>query len=61
MVSIFQTAISAASIFNLMISLFFFTSGLTESLFLSHKDDYPEHEQASLRQLYQAKVDSFVE
>ena len=30
--------------------------GLTESLFSAHKDDYPEHEQASLRQLYQAKV-----
>ncbi|KAJ6344082.1 hypothetical protein OIU76_005753 [Salix suchowensis] len=27
--------------------------GLTESLFSSHKDEYPEHEQASLRQLYQ--------
>lgn len=31
--------------------------GLTESLFLAHKDDYPEHEQASLRQLYQAKIE----
>ena len=31
-------------------------SGLTESLFSAHKDEYPEHEQASLRQLYQAKV-----
>ncbi|KAF2291173.1 hypothetical protein GH714_020506 [Hevea brasiliensis] len=31
--------------------------GLTESLFSSHKDEYPEHEQASLRQLYQAKVE----
>lgn len=31
-------------------------TGLTESLFLVHKDEYPEHEQASLRQLYQAKV-----
>ncbi|XP_020571289.1 exocyst complex component 5 [Phalaenopsis equestris] len=31
--------------------------GLTESLFSVHKDDYPEHEQASLRQLYQAKVE----
>ncbi|KAJ9171444.1 hypothetical protein P3X46_014811 [Hevea brasiliensis] len=31
--------------------------GLTESLFSSHKDEYPEHEQASLRQLYQAKMD----
>ncbi|KAJ4843879.1 Exocyst complex component S10b [Turnera subulata] len=30
--------------------------GLTESLFSSHKDEYPEHEQASLRQLYQAKM-----
>lgn len=31
--------------------------GLTESLFLAHKDDYPEHEQASLRQLCQAKME----
>ncbi|XP_008807526.1 exocyst complex component 5 [Phoenix dactylifera] len=31
--------------------------GLTESLFLGHKDDYPEHEQASLRQLYQSKME----
>ena len=31
-------------------------SGLTESLFLAHKDEYPEHEQASLGQLYHAKV-----
>ncbi|KAF5182264.1 Exocyst complex component [Thalictrum thalictroides] len=31
--------------------------GLTESLFLSHKDEYSEHEQASLRQLYQAKME----
>ncbi|XP_043716679.1 exocyst complex component SEC10b-like isoform X2 [Telopea speciosissima] len=31
--------------------------GLTESLFLGHKDEYPEHEQASLRQLYQAKME----
>lgn len=31
--------------------------GLTESLFLSHKDELPEHEQASLRQLYQAKME----
>ncbi|KAJ6686509.1 SEC10 [Salix purpurea] len=31
--------------------------GLTESLFSSHKDDYPEHEQASLRQLYEAKME----
>ncbi|KAL6290356.1 hypothetical protein ACE6H2_007866 [Prunus campanulata] len=30
--------------------------GLTESLFSSHKDGYPEHEQGSLRQLYQAKM-----
>lgn len=29
---------------------------LTESLFSAHKDEYPEHEQASLRQLYQAKM-----
>ncbi|WRX26344.1 Exocyst complex component Sec10-like - like 2 [Theobroma cacao] len=31
--------------------------GLTESLFSVHKDEYPEHEQASLRQLYQAKLE----
>ncbi|KAK9279507.1 hypothetical protein L1049_013186 [Liquidambar formosana] len=31
--------------------------GLTESLFLAHKDEYPEHEQASLRQLYQTKME----
>ncbi|XP_041000120.1 exocyst complex component SEC10b-like [Juglans microcarpa x Juglans regia] len=31
--------------------------GLTESLFSAHKDEYPEHEQASLRQLYQAKME----
>ncbi|OWM88169.1 exocyst complex component SEC10b [Punica granatum] len=31
--------------------------GLTESLFSSHKDEYPEHEQASLRQLYRAKME----
>ncbi|KAJ6404281.1 hypothetical protein OIU84_012460 [Salix udensis] len=31
--------------------------GLTESLFSSHKDEYPEHEQASLRQLYEAKME----
>ncbi|XVF50289.1 hypothetical protein PTKIN_Ptkin04bG0084300 [Pterospermum kingtungense] len=31
--------------------------GLTESLFSAHKDEYPEHEQASLRQLYQAKLE----
>lgn len=30
--------------------------GLTESLFSAHKDGYPEHEQASLKQLYQAKM-----
>ncbi|CAN6566191.1 unnamed protein product [Malus baccata var. baccata] len=30
--------------------------GLTESLFSSHKDGYPEHEQASLKQLYLAKM-----
>ncbi|URE30144.1 Exocyst complex component Sec10 [Musa troglodytarum] len=29
--------------------------GLTESLFLPHKDEYPEYEQASLQQLYQLK------
>ncbi|PPR93942.1 hypothetical protein GOBAR_AA26731 [Gossypium barbadense] len=31
--------------------------GLTESLFSAHKDEYPEYEQASLRQLYQAKLE----
>ncbi|XP_058076178.1 exocyst complex component SEC10b-like isoform X2 [Magnolia sinica] len=31
--------------------------GLTESLFLVHKDEYTEYEQASLRQLYQAKME----
>ncbi|KAJ6825020.1 exocyst complex component 5-like [Iris pallida] len=31
--------------------------GLTESLFSAHKDDYPEHEQASLGQLYQSKME----
>ncbi|XP_019233263.1 PREDICTED: exocyst complex component SEC10-like [Nicotiana attenuata] len=31
--------------------------GLTESLFLPHKDIYIEYEQASLRQLYKAKME----
>ncbi|CAO2820197.1 unnamed protein product [Amaranthus hypochondriacus] len=31
--------------------------GLTESLFSAHKEDYPEHEQESLKQLYQAKME----
>ncbi|KAG8483104.1 hypothetical protein CXB51_022071 [Gossypium anomalum] len=31
--------------------------GLTESLFSAHKDEYPDYEQASLRQLYQAKLE----
>ncbi|XP_010536964.1 PREDICTED: exocyst complex component SEC10 [Tarenaya hassleriana] len=31
--------------------------GLTESLFSTYKDEYAEHEQASLKQLYQAKMD----
>ncbi|PSS03999.1 Exocyst complex component like [Actinidia chinensis var. chinensis] len=31
--------------------------GLTESLFTAHKDEYIEHEQASLRQLYKAKIE----
>ncbi|KAI4369865.1 hypothetical protein MLD38_018263 [Melastoma candidum] len=31
--------------------------GLAESLFSSHQDEYPEHEQASLRQLYLAKME----
>ncbi|XP_047315616.1 exocyst complex component SEC10b [Impatiens glandulifera] len=30
--------------------------GLTESLFTAHKDEYVEHEQASLRQLYKTKM-----
>jgi hypothetical protein len=30
--------------------------GLTESIHVSHKDEYTEFEQASLRQLYQSKV-----
>ncbi|KAF7826100.1 exocyst complex component SEC10b [Senna tora] len=32
--------------------------GLTESLFSNHKDEYPEYEQASLRQLFQVKMDA---
>ncbi|KAG9442843.1 hypothetical protein H6P81_018697 [Aristolochia fimbriata] len=31
--------------------------GVAESLFSVHKDDYPEHEQASFKQLYQAKLE----
>ncbi|GAV85471.1 Sec10 domain-containing protein [Cephalotus follicularis] len=31
--------------------------GLAESLFSAYKDEYHEHEQASLRQLYQAKME----
>ncbi|XP_019418705.1 PREDICTED: exocyst complex component SEC10-like [Lupinus angustifolius] len=31
--------------------------GLTESLFSSHKDEYPEYEQTSLTQLYRAKME----
>ncbi|KAJ8435918.1 hypothetical protein Cgig2_013265 [Carnegiea gigantea] len=31
--------------------------GLTESLFSTHKEEYPDYEQASLRQLYQAKME----
>ncbi|ONK57962.1 uncharacterized protein A4U43_C09F6210 [Asparagus officinalis] len=31
--------------------------GLTESLFLTHKDSYREYEQASLKQLYQSKME----
>ncbi|KAF0888670.1 hypothetical protein E2562_016471 [Oryza meyeriana var. granulata] len=30
--------------------------GLTESIYVSHKDEYTEFEQASLRQLYQSKM-----
>ncbi|KAL6641693.1 hypothetical protein ACP70R_019874 [Stipagrostis hirtigluma subsp. patula] len=30
--------------------------GLTESIFVAHKDEYTEFEQASLRQLYQSKM-----
>ncbi|KAK9910359.1 hypothetical protein M0R45_034325 [Rubus argutus] len=33
--------------------------GLTESLFSAHKDGYPEHEQASFIQLYQAKHNTY--
>lgn len=33
-----------------------FVLGLTESLFSAHKEEYSEHERASLKQLYQAKV-----
>ena len=40
---------------NLFVFLLFI-SGLTESLFLGHKDEYPEYEQASLRQLFDLKV-----
>ena len=40
-----------------MISFFFLVSlGLTESIYVAHKDEYTEFEQASLRQLYQSKV-----
>ncbi|KAL7203312.1 hypothetical protein ACSBR2_016581 [Camellia fascicularis] len=31
--------------------------GLTESLFTAHKEEYVEHDQASLRQLYKAKME----
>ncbi|KAJ4728212.1 exocyst complex component sec10 [Melia azedarach] len=31
--------------------------GVTECLFTTHKEEYPEHEQASLRQLYHAKME----
>ncbi|KAK9144987.1 hypothetical protein Sjap_004890 [Stephania japonica] len=31
--------------------------GLTESLFIAYKDEYLEHEQASLKQLYRAKLE----
>ncbi|GKD47789.1 exocyst complex component SEC10, partial [Tanacetum coccineum] len=34
--------------------------GLTESLFIDHKDMYIEYEQASLRQLYKAKMEELV-
>ncbi|KAI7752564.1 hypothetical protein M8C21_016976, partial [Ambrosia artemisiifolia] len=34
--------------------------GLTESLFLDHKDMYIEYEQASLRQLYKAKIEELL-
>ncbi|RVX10086.1 Exocyst complex component SEC10a [Vitis vinifera] len=43
--------------FSNNLSLSNIATGLTESLFLAHKDEYPEHEQASLRQLYQAKME----
>lgn len=35
---------------------FFFLLGLTESIYVAHKDEYTEFEQASLRQLFQSKV-----
>lgn len=41
---------------HLLIDFWLNVSGLTESLFSAHKEDYPEHEQESLKQLYQAKV-----
>ncbi|PHT55131.1 Exocyst complex component 5 [Capsicum baccatum] len=37
--------------------VFLLGTGLTESLFLPHKDVYIEYEQASLRQLYKAKME----
>lgn len=37
-------------------SCFFLCSGLAESLFSSHREDYVEIEQASLTQLFQYKV-----
>lgn len=40
----------------LLLAFYLSNTGLTESLFLTNKDEYPEHEQASLKQLYHAKV-----
>jgi hypothetical protein len=36
--------------------LFCLHLGLTESIYVTHKDEYTEFEQASLGQLYQSKV-----
>jgi hypothetical protein len=43
--------------FNAIVVLsFLILLGLTESIYVSHKDEYTEFEQASLRQLHQSKV-----
>ncbi|XP_028057999.1 exocyst complex component 5-like [Camellia sinensis] len=43
--------------FDALTTVSSFETGLTESLFTAQKDEYIEHEQASLRQLYKAKVE----